>query len=94
MPVKQNEQAAGNGGGDAVSAKYLNIPLSEIVIDAQIRSEIDIEDESFQSLKASIVKISLKSANSVMNRLTLLRLPGEVQESPRAGNSYPILRLT
>ena len=54
MPVKQNEQAAGNGGGDAVSAEYLNIPLSEIVIDAQIRSEIDIEDESFQSLKASI----------------------------------------
>ena len=31
MPVKQNEQAAGNGGGDAVSAEYLNIPLSEIV---------------------------------------------------------------
>jgi|GEM_PF-6912006 len=54
MPVKQNEQAAGNGGGDAVSAEYLNIPLSEIVVDAWIRSEIDIEDESFQSLKASI----------------------------------------
>jgi ParB/RepB/Spo0J family partition protein len=54
MPVKQNEQAAGNGGGDAVSAEYLNIQLSEIVIDAQIRSEIDIEGESFQSLKASI----------------------------------------
>lgn len=54
MPVKQNEQAAGNGGRDAVSAEYLNIPFSEIVIDAQIRSEIDVEDESFQSLKASI----------------------------------------
>ena len=54
MPVKQNEQATGNGGGDTVGAEYLNIPLSEIVIDAQIRSEIDIEDESFQSLKASI----------------------------------------
>ena len=54
MPVQQNEQAAGNGGGDAISAEYLNIPLSEIVIDAPIRSEIDIEDESFQSLKASI----------------------------------------
>ena len=54
MPVKQNEQAAGNGGGDAVSAEDLNIPLSEIVIDAQIRSEFDIEDESFQSLKVSI----------------------------------------
>jgi len=52
--VKQNEQAAGNGGGDAVSAEYLNIPLSEIVIDAQIRSEIDMEVESFQFLKASI----------------------------------------
>ena len=53
MPVKQNEQAAGNGGGDAVSAEYPNIPLSGIVIDAQIRSEIDMEDESFQSLKAA-----------------------------------------
>jgi len=53
-PVKQNDQAAGNGGGDAVSAEYLNIPLSEIVIDVRIRSEIDMEDESFQSLKASI----------------------------------------
>jgi hypothetical protein len=31
MPVKQNEQAAGNGDGDAVSAEYLNIPLSEII---------------------------------------------------------------
>ena len=31
MPGKQNEQAAGNGVGDAVSAEYLNIPLSEIV---------------------------------------------------------------
>ena len=54
MPVKQNEQAAGNGGRDAVSAEYLNIPFSEIVIDAQIRSEIDVEDESFQPLKAYI----------------------------------------
>ena len=54
MPVQQNEQIAGNGGGETVSAEYLNIPLSEIVIDAQIRSEIDIEDEPFQSLKASI----------------------------------------
>jgi hypothetical protein len=31
MPAKQNEQAAGNGGGETISAKYLNIPLSEIV---------------------------------------------------------------
>jgi hypothetical protein len=31
MQVKQNEQATENGGGNAVSAEYLNIPLSDIV---------------------------------------------------------------
>jgi len=30
MPVEQSEQAAGNGGGDAVSAEYLNIPLKSL----------------------------------------------------------------
>jgi len=45
-----------NDGGEVDKVYYLNIPVGDIVIDAQIRSTIDTEGEAFAALVKSVGK--------------------------------------
>jgi len=69
MAKSVKTQASGTGAGKAVlaaSAVFLELPLDQIIVERQIRSEIDLEEESFLAMKASIEKVGLLEPPLVM----------------------------
>jgi ParB family transcriptional regulator, chromosome partitioning protein len=68
MAKNAKTTASGSDAGQTVpaSAVFMELPPDQIIVEKQIRSEIDPEEESFQALKASIEKAGLLEPPLVM----------------------------
>jgi hypothetical protein len=66
IKTKKKKRPVARKAVRAARAVFMELPPDQIIVESQIRSEVDLKEESFQALKASVEKVGLLEPPLVM----------------------------